>query len=447
MSDFATAKSVELPSENTVRSSTSRRRLLGNTVLNFLGYTAPLAVAALSIPVLISHLGDERFGILSLAYVALGYTSLLDLGIGRSLTKMLAKGSASDSAESGSLIWTSLSLMTGLGFLAMFVLILLVPVLTQQVIKVDPDLKEETVQAFYWISYSIPFVILTAGLRGVFEARQRFGLSSSLRMLIGILTFVGPLVVLPFSNHLAPVMISLLIGRVLTCVLHAAICLKITPELRSHRAFRSHHLRPLLSYGGWVSLNSLAGSLTQTLDRFVIAAVISAAAVTYYATPYEMISKLTLITVAFSGVLFPTFASLSFQDLTQARSLYKRSCIYTIVVLLPIALGVAIFAKFILTVWLGAEFAAKSYRVAQALAVATFVFSIQAVPWTWLQGLGRADIPAKLTLIELPPYIAILWLLTRHFGIEGTAVAWFIRVSVDTAALYLFARNVEPANG
>jgi hypothetical protein len=50
-------------------------------------------------------------------------------------------------------------------------------------------------------------------------------------------------------------------------------------------------------------------------------------------------------------------------------------------------------------------------------------------------------------LIELPPYIAILWLLTRHFGIEGTAVAWFIRVSVDTAALYLFARNVEPANG
>jgi len=47
-------------------------------------------VAILATPVLIRGLGTERFGILTLIWVMIGYLSLFDLGIGSALTKLVA---------------------------------------------------------------------------------------------------------------------------------------------------------------------------------------------------------------------------------------------------------------------------------------------------------------------------------------------------------------------
>jgi hypothetical protein len=52
-----------------------------------------------------------------------------------------------------------------------------------------------------------------------------------------------------------------------------------------------------------------------------------------------------------------------------------------------------------------------------------------------IQGTGRPDITAKLHLVELPFYLAGVWWLTVRYGIEGTAIAWVLRVVVDMAAL------------
>jgi len=438
-------ETAELATDIVVHEFTRGRNLFRNTIVNFLGYSAPLLMAIVCIPILIKALGDTGFGILTLAYVLLGYTSVLDLGMGRALTKTLAEQwntSSHDARHSASLIWTSLSLMFALGLAGMLGIILFTPLLVGRVLKVAPDMRLEAVHAFYWIAFSLPFVITTSGLRGIFEARQRFDISSLLRILIGVLTFGAPLLVLPFSHGLVPVMGALVAGRILTWALHVLICVKMTPELVRHFDFRRSHIRPLLSFGGWVSINSLAGSLTLTLDRFIIAGVISAGAVTYYATPYEMITKLWLITGAFSGVLFPTFAALSSRNLQRARMLYHKSCAYTLLALLPITLCAAVFSKQILTLWLGAEFAARSYRVAELLSLGTFLLGMGAIPWTWLQGLGRSDIPAKLNLVELPPYIISLWLMTRYFGIAGAAMAWGARALFDTGAMFLFANRL-----
>jgi hypothetical protein len=59
---------------------------------------------------------------------------------------------------------------------------------------------------------------------------------------------------------------------------------------------------------------------------------------------------------------------------------------------------------------------------------------------------GRPDIAAKLHLIELPLYLGALWGLTRSLGIEGTAIAWAGRVTLDAALLFLFARRILPAS-
>src|SRR6266849_10669946 len=119
----------------TIKIANSRRgtltggRLLAlNTFWNLVGTGAPMLVAVVCIPVLIRGLGKDRFGVLTLAWALIGYASLLDLGLGRALTQLVArKLGAGEDREVPALVWTSLLLMLLLGVLGAAVVGLLSP--------------------------------------------------------------------------------------------------------------------------------------------------------------------------------------------------------------------------------------------------------------------------------------------------------------------------------
>ncbi|MCU1256814.1 MAG: Membrane protein, partial [Candidatus Angelobacter sp.] len=68
-----------------------RRSIAGNTFWNLLGNCFPVAVAVVCLPILKRGLGTERLGIISLAWVVIGYFGLFDLGLSRALTKLVAE--------------------------------------------------------------------------------------------------------------------------------------------------------------------------------------------------------------------------------------------------------------------------------------------------------------------------------------------------------------------
>ena len=65
-------------------------RLMRNTTWSCIGSAAPMLVAVIAVPRLIQGLGADRFGILTLAWMAIGYLSFLDLGLGRAITRLIA---------------------------------------------------------------------------------------------------------------------------------------------------------------------------------------------------------------------------------------------------------------------------------------------------------------------------------------------------------------------
>src|SRR5450830_1373771 len=64
---------------------------LSHVAWNLGGLAFPLGVAVLTVPHLIENLGQERFGLLALAWGLIGYAGTLDLGLGRALTQMVAR--------------------------------------------------------------------------------------------------------------------------------------------------------------------------------------------------------------------------------------------------------------------------------------------------------------------------------------------------------------------
>lgn len=423
----------------------SGRLLARNVGLAVLGQGSAIVLAFLAVPLLVDGLGTSRFGVLTLAWLLIGYAGLFDLGLGRALTKLTSeKLGAGAHAEIPALFWTSMALLTGLGLVATALVAGLSPWLPGHAIKMPPRLHGEAAAAFVLLALSIPAVLTGSALRGYLEAHQRFDLTNAVTVAVSIISYGGPVVIVQFEPTLPAVVGVVVFSRYVACAVTLALALRVSPELREKRTARRGLARPLFSYGGWVTATSLGNAVIGSLDRLAIGAILSASAVAYYATPYQAVSQMLILSVALVGVLFPAFALNLDQDAARTARLFGQGTRFALLALFPFVLFTVTLAPEILSVWLGGAFPERSAFVMQVLAAGILFNGVAQVAFGLLQS-GRPDLPAKITFVELPLYLGGFILAVRAGGIDGAAVAWSCYITLDAALLVLFARRMVPA--
>jgi O-antigen/teichoic acid export membrane protein len=415
---------------------------------NVAGQLAPLPAALLSIPILIAHIGLERFGLLTIGWMIIGYFSFFDLGVGRAMTQLVAArlGMKEHEGLSG-LIWTGMVMMVALGLLGAVAVIALSGPAVSQWLNVPVSLREEALSSLYMLAPAVPLVVATTGLRGVLEARQEFRAVNLIRIPSGVLLFVAPLIALPWTNSLVATFAILLLVRIGVLVAMFIRCWQSLPEFRRF-AFSPEVLPDLMKFGGWMTVSNIISPLLVQMDRFLIGGMLSLAAVAHYAAPFEMVTKVLLIPGAINGVAFPAFSRLLAQpDAEPARRLYWRCLMLVAVAVAPLAAVLFLFAEDVLRIWLATPFPPDSVVVMKVLLVGIFVNSLAHVPFAYLQGAKRADVTAKIHLAEAPVYAAGLVMAVSAFGIVGAAAAWTLRVTADAIVMHIarawIARDME----
>jgi O-antigen/teichoic acid export membrane protein len=365
---------------------------------------------------------------------------LVDLGLGRAMTRAIAeKVGAAREGEIPTVFWTSLAVMLLLGCVGSAAGMAATPWLVNERLSIPADLRHETLLAFFLLALILPVDMTRSSLGGALEAKGRFDLTSLIRVTIGSYSFAAPVAVLFFTHNLVAVVAVLLIGRLATWVVSFSLCLRVFPALRQGPRLERGVLGPLLKQGGWMNVAGLIYPLMVTLDRFVIGSLVSVTAVTYYATPYEMVAKLWVFPVAVAGVLFPAFSARHATDPSGTARLFSSGVRAVFLVITPAVLVVVTFAPDLLELWLGPEFAGSSARVLQILAIGVCVNCLSSVPFALVQGAGRSDWAAKLQLCELPIYVLSVWAMAHVAGIEGVAAVWAWRGIIDTVALFWMA--------
>lgn len=298
--------------------------------------------------------------------------------------------------------------------------------------------QQETVLGIYWLAITIPFVIVSTGLLGILEGQQYFGWTAIVRAPLGILMFLAPLITLQWTTSLEWVLASLFIVRVTAWI---ALMVITTYTLRNYPGWKTDmgELKSLFVFGGWITVSNIISPMMVYFDRFYIAAVLSVAVVAFYTTPFDLLTKALIVPFALVGVMFASFATDWQQDKLKVVKQFKLSILAVIVVMVPFSLITFFFAKFGMTLWLGEDFALQSYEIVQWLSVGILLNAIAMVPFALIQAAGRADITAKLHLIELPFYALLLWLLVAEYGLIGAAMAWVFRVALDALVLMVIA--------
>jgi O-antigen/teichoic acid export membrane protein len=418
------------------------KRLFRNTLWSGIGSAAPMLVAVVAVPRLIHGLGADRFGILALAWMAIGYLSLLDFGLGRAITRLVADRIAlGHEDELAGIFWDAHLLLLGVGVAGGALVWGLGDVLLDHALKIPPALHMEARNCVHIIAVAIPIVVLANGLRGFLEAHQHFRAVNVVRVIVGITGFLVPLMLLHWTARVDATVAVLSLVRTITVGAFVILCIRVRPAIGTHRRLGTTPLGPLLRFGGWITFDNLIGPLMISVDRFIIGTLLSVGMTTYYVTPQEMMTKLLILPMALQQAIFPAFSRV---DRRVGAMLYRRSVDSILLLMLPLTLIAMLFAREGLTLWVGGAFAAQSFRVLEWLAVGILINSIAHVPSSMIQAIGRPEVNAKIHTLELPIYLVLAWWLIAHYGILGAAIAWVIRAAIDTTCFFIAGYGVLP---
>lgn len=411
--------------------------LARNALLNFFGQSLPLIVGIITIPFVVNGLGTEQFGLLSLAFIVLSYFTIFDLGLGRATTKYIAESlGKSEIQQIPSILWTSVTTQALLGFSCGIVLFFFVPFLVEEILHIPPYLFSEAKITLYLIALSIPLIMISSSFTGFIQANQRFDLLNSISIPSSILSYILPLFGLLLGFSLSGIVILLIIARFCAFIAYIMACFHIQPQLKKY-SYSSDLLSRLFIFGGWATVSNIVSPLMVYMDRFLIGAILTISAVTYYTVPYDIVTRLWIISSSLILAIFPAFSTLEgLKDRVTVGVVFARSLKYLIITIGPIAILGILFSYDILQIWLGNDFAMESTLTMQILTIGVLINSLAHIPFALLQGSGRPEIPAKFHLIELSFYIVILWIFVVNYGISGAACAWSIRIIVDAFLLF-----------
>jgi O-antigen/teichoic acid export membrane protein len=408
-----------------------------NSALNLIGVAIPLLIGLALVPITVHGLGVARFGILSLGLAILEYSTFFALGLGPATTRHVAESLARGDDRAAELVTISMLSHTALGILGGLIVVAIAPLLAARVFVVPAPLVGEATAAFRLLGLMVPLTLLLLSQYGALDGASKFGLSNSLRIPFSILSFAIPAIAVTLGYGLLPILAFLVVSRALVCSIMLVAISRAFPRFRWELPRNWTLLKPLLSFGAWISVSNLVSPALVYGDRFFLGALKGVAAVGTYAAPFDALMRCLIVPHSVARALFPKMTGLyATGQRSQLRSVVVHATgVVAALIFVPLAILFA-FAPFLIGKWLGPQFAEAAGTAARILAVGFFFNSLAPIPFGLLAAIDRPDINAKFHLAELCLHVPLTWWLVSTFGISGAATAWSIRSVLDAILLF-----------
>ena len=420
-----------------------RQSIARNAILNFGGLSVPLIVGVIALPIITSNLGAARFGLLGLTLALLEYSGLFDLGLGRATTKHVAEKLATGDEEVSHLVVGSVMSQLAFGIVGGIAFALAAPLFARSVFVIPGDMTGEAVAVFRLLGALIPVTLLLVSLRGVLEAAHRFDLSNLVRVPSSIASFLIPAIASSMGHTLPVIMMWLFVSRIVFCTLSVFAVNHAIPTLRWRLPDDWSMLRPLLAFGGWMSISNVISPLLLYLDRFMLGAFVGLAAVGYYTAPFDGVIRMLIVPGSLVNALFPSISGMQVMgDQVGLKRVFSKAVRKMALILAVPAIVLMLFGPALLRFWLGDTFADQGGAAVRVLAFGVLMNSLGHVPSSFLIAMGRPDINAKFHMVELAIHLPLAWWLITRFGVTGAAIAWTIRVAFDATLLFAAASRL-----
>jgi len=415
-----------------------KHRLKLNLLASWGDHLTGVLIGLFLMPFVLRTIGDEQYGVWLFVCSIAGYSGLLNLGFGETVSRFVAHHRARGEVDRINQI------VTGIGsvYLAMSVLILIVSGVIGHF-------------AFAWYDWGtlsasdLRTVIVLLGLNvvtgllgsvfgGVIIGVQRFDLERAAKAVSGIARLVMTVVFLQKQQALTTLAVIFLVTTLIENIGLVLIAFRQLPGLRiGFRHFRRSTLQECFGFSVFALLDNIASKLIEATDTVLIGLAFGSKAIVPYYVAQRLMTFIVQPLQLIGNVAMPRGAELEAgaHD-ARLRVLVQKGLGLAFLLTTAFFIGAVYFGDEVLTAWIG-----QGYPESHAILLILLGSQVIATPMRVLRGvlfgMGHVRLPALVYFAEAVTNLGLSLLLIKPFGLIGIALGTAIPVVLFEAAVLM----------
>lgn len=374
-------------------------------------------------------MGIEAYGLVGFYMSLSGVLGILDLGIGATLNRELARLSVIDESvtEQRNLVRTLEAIYWGIAILAGATVVILAPYISHHWIKAQSLDSQSVAQAVRLMGISVALQFPVSFYQGGLMGLQRQVLVNAILIVVGTLRSAGAVAVLWLVT---PTIETFLGWQIVAGIIGSGLFLTATwrclPARGQAARFNIKIFRGVWKYAVAVSANAIIGIILTQLDKVILSRMLSLEMFGYYSLAATVGSTIWMIILPFNSAIFPRFVQL--HELSQPeelRQFFHRTSQLLSLILFPVCALIVVFSGEILSIWLHNPIVVEHcHLIVSLLVFGTMLNGMASIPGYSASAFGWPQLVtytnAAQVIIIAPLIIGLAY---KYQGI-GAAVAW-----------------------
>ena len=417
---------------------------------NLVGRVWVMGVGIIFVPVYIHFIGIEAFGLIGVFTTIQTIMSLLDMGLTTTLNRELSKHGAIKNEEQymNDLVRTLEIIYIGISLSIGVVLLLSSYFLSHTWVKPDLLDRQTILEAFMLMSINfsiqLPWGLYEGGLMGL---QKQVTLNAINIVLATLKAPVAILILWLISPTIQAFLIWQIILNVIQLLLFRYFLWKYLPKAEEKPRFNKAVIKRSGRFALGVMGTSLLVVLFTQIDKIVLSNTVKLNQFGYYALAASVAAFLSIVITPVAQAVFPRITALvAKKDDLEIKRIFHTSSQMITTVVLPIGMGVFIFANEILLFWTrSTDIAANAGPVLQFLILGNMINSLMTIPYQYTISLGWLRFGINISLVSVVVFFPCTFWAAINYGIKGGAFMWMVlnAAFLIFAMAYLFSKVLK----
>lgn len=407
-------------------------QLKSGVILSYAQMILSNLISIIFTPVVIRILGQDEYGIMSLASAVIGYLSLLNLGLGGSYNyfyyKRKKEANKDGIAKLNGMYITVFSVIALIVFIVgMLIIFNARSVLGNEITESELDIAKKLM----FISVlSMAITLPTSVFGSYIFVHERFIFSRVVSIIFIVLNNVAKLSLLFMGFRSVAITIAIFVLTLINTLVTIIYSVKVLKFKFKFSGFQFNMLKSMFAFSFFIFLNQIVDQINWNIDKYIIARFYGAAAVAVYSIGASLNNYYVTISSTISNVFSPRInklVSAETDDKLLTDLMIKVGRIQFFVLSL-IFTGLVFFGEFFIVGYYAGAGYEEAYKVALILCAPITLPLIQNVGIEIQRAKNKHRFRSVMYVIMAFFNLGISIPLCKYFGIIGSAIGTSIGI-------------------
>lgn len=417
-----------------INQSHTGSKIFRNVLYGVSTWILPLVLSFVSTPIILRSLGDKEYGIYALVLGFIAYS--FNLNFGRAITKYIAEYRIKGETEKiRDVISATLFINISVGIVVIILIFIAADYLVADVFQIESEAQNKTVIALYVASLTLFFLMLNQVFNAILQGIHRFDTFSKITNFNSAAVISGNIFLALNGYGLVILLGWNLLITFVSGLLFIFSAKRHLPEFGINLKVSAAAIKIVLKFSAGVIGYQILANLFFLFERGWIIRKLGAENLTYYVVPMGLAIYIHSFISSITLVVFPLASELN-DNREKLLRLYRKATKVACFLIIFIEATVLVHSRDFLTLWMGAEFAEKTYLILIFHATTFSFLAVQTISWQMTEGLGYPQFNTLIYTICLLINAGLMLILTDEYGSTGIAFSRLAGFSLMLFAVF-----------